>query len=255
VTALSAGDVVLLVAAGLGAGTVNGVAGGGTLVSFPALLAVGVPALKANITSTIGIWPGYLGGLAGFRAEVHEQAKRRLTVLSSAALVGATAGSILLLATPGSAFRTLAPYLVLAACLLFALQPLVLRWLRRLGAASDGHLGVAAFGTLLGSVYGGYFGAGLGVILLALFGLTVPDKLVRTNGLRLVVSLVANSAAAVVFLVAAHVAWEDAGLLAGSSLIGGYFGARLARRLPPVVFRILVLGLGLATAGRLLAGH
>jgi hypothetical protein len=107
---------------------------------------------------------------------------------------------------------------------------------------------------LFGAVYGGYFGAGLGVILLALLGLTLPEDLVQTNGLRAVLPLMVNTAAAVVFLIAAHVAWDDAGLLAGSSLVGGYFGARVARRLPPLVFRLLVVGLGLATAVRLLVG-
>jgi uncharacterized membrane protein YfcA len=255
VTGLTAGDVVLLLAAGLGAGTVNGVAGGGTLVSFPALLATGMPALQANVTSTVGIWPGYLGGVAGFRSEVREQPRRRLGVLSGAAMVGAAVGSVLLLVTPVGAFKALAPYLVLAACLLFAVQPLISRWVKdRLAEVADGHLRVAAAGTLLGSVYGGYFGAGLGVILLALLGLTLPDDLVRTNGLRAVLSLVVNCMAAAVFLVAAHVAWPDAGLLAGSSLVGGYFGARLARRLPPIVFRVLVVVLGLVTSARLLAG-
>lgn len=254
-TALSAGDVVLLVAAGLGAGTVNGVAGGGTLVSFPALLATGLPALQANVTSTLGIWPGYLGGVAGFRSEVGEQPPGRLAFLSGAALTGATGGSVLLLVTPVSDFRAIAPYLVLGACLLFALQPVVARWMKGKPATlADEHLGIAVAGTLLGAVYGGYFGAGLGVILLALLGLTVPDELVRTNGLRVVLSLVVNTAAAAVFLIAAHVAWDDAALLAGSSLVGGYFGARLARRLPTVVFRLLVLALGLVTAARLLAG-
>jgi uncharacterized membrane protein YfcA len=247
VTALSAGDVVLLLAAGLGAGTVNGVAGGGTLVSFPALLATGMPALQANVTSTAGIWPGYLGGVAGFGSEVREQPRRRLGLLSGAAMAGAVIGSVLLLVTPAGAFKTLAPYLVLAACVLFAVQPLISR---RVTAP----LGIAAAGTFLGSVYGGYFGAGLGVMLLALLALTVPDDLVRTNGLRAVLSLVVNLVAAAVFLVAAHVAWADAGLLAGSSLIGGYFGARLARRLPPMVFRVLVVALGLVTSARLLAG-
>jgi hypothetical protein len=138
---------------------------------------------------------------------------------------------------------------------LFALQPVVAGWAkRRLSLMADGHVGVAAAGVLLGSVYGGYFGAGLGVILLALLSLTLPEDLVVTNGLRAVLSLVVNTAAAVVFLVAAHVAWQDAGLLAGSSLIGGYFGARLARRLPPVVFRVLVVGLGLVAAIRLFVG-
>lgn len=254
-TSLPAGDVVLLIAAGLGAGTVNGVAGGGTLVSFPALLAIGLPPLQANVTSTIGIWPGYLGGVAGFRSEVREQPRARLRTLSGAAAVGAGVGSVLLLVTPVGAFKTLAPYLVLASCLLFALQPLISRWVKeRLAPAADGRIGLAAVGTLLGSVYGGYFGAGLGVMLFALLGLTVPDDLVRTNGLRAVLSLVVNCVAAVVFVVAAHVAWPDAGLLAGSSLVGGYFGARLARRLPPMVFRVLVVTLGLVTAARLLAG-
>jgi uncharacterized membrane protein YfcA len=254
VTGLSAGDVVLLVAAGLGAGTINGAAGGGTLVSFPALLAIGLPALQANVTSTLGIWPGYLGGVAGFRSEVRDQPRRRLAILSGAALVGAAGGSILLLVTPGSAFKTLAPYLVLGACVLFALQPVVGSWVKRHhSSVAEAHLGVAACGTLLAAAYGGYFGAGLGVVLLALLGITLPDDLVRTNGLRAVLSLVVNTAAAIVFLLAAHIAWIDAGLLAGSSLIGGYFGARLARRLSPVVFRVLVVALGLATTVRLLA--
>lgn len=252
---LASGDVVLLVAAGFGAGTVNGVAGGGTLVSFPALLATGLPALRANVTSTVGIWPGYLGGVAGFRAEVREQPRRRVAVLAGAALVGATGGGVLLLLTPGGSFRAIAPYLVLSACLLFAIQPAVGASVkRRLSSLADGHLGVAAVGTLCSSVYGGYFGAGLGVILLALLGLTVPEDLVRTNGLRSLLSLAVNTAAAIVFLIAAHVAWDDAVLLAGSSLVGGYFGARAARRLPPVVLRVLVIALGLATAARLLAG-
>jgi uncharacterized membrane protein YfcA len=262
---LGTGDTLLLVAAGLGAGTVNGVAGGGTLVSFPALLAVGLPALGANVTSTVGICPGYLGGVAGFRSEVRSQ-PRRCAVLSVPAIAGAVAGSILLLVTPQSAFRSLVPYLVLAACALFAAQPFVAKQMARHAppapdrapsptfAAARQHLGVAGAGTFLGSVYGGYFGAGLGVVLLALLGLALPDDLVRTNGLRSVLSLVVNIGAALVFIIHAHVAWGDAGLLAGSSLVGGYGGARIARRLPPTVFRVLVIGLGVATAATLLAG-
>lgn len=249
------GSVLLLVLAGLGAGTVNGVAGGGTLVSFPALLAVGVPALQANVTSTIGIWPGYLGGVAGFRSEVRAQPRRRLLVLCCVALAGAVGGSVLLLLTPGSAFKAVVPYLVLTACALFALQPaLTARLRRREQGIGTGSLPLAAAGTLVGSVYGGYFGAGLGVILLALLAVTLPDDLVRTNGLRAVLSLAVNTAAAVVFAAAAHVAWGDAGLLAVTSLVGGYAGARLARRLPPLVFRVIVIALGLFTAARLLVG-
>jgi uncharacterized membrane protein YfcA len=283
----AAGDL-LLVAAGLGAGTINGVAGGGTLVSFPALLALGVPALQANVTSTLGIWPGYLGGVAGFRDEIQQQ--RSSAWLLVPAAVGAAAGGVLLLTTPSSLFRAMAPYLVLAACVLFALQPLAVRLAKArraareagagagdaaaaagagagdaaaatsagagdaaaaAGAPGGSRLAVGA-GTALGSVYGGYFGAGLGVVLLALLGWLMPDDLVRTNGLRAAISLVVNTAAALVFLVAAHVAWAAAGLLAGASLVGGYLGARLARRLPPVVFRVVVVSLGLVTAIRLL---
>jgi hypothetical protein len=250
----SLADTLLLVAAGLGAGTINGVAGGGTLVSFPALLAVGVPAIQANVTSTIGIYPGYVGGVAGFRSEISQQRENRWLVWPAAA--GAAAGGVLLLTTPASLFKSMAPYLVLAACALFAVQPLVAARLRSADtqtAAPHANKIVTGTGTLLGAVYGGYFGAGLGVILLALLGLTLPDDIVKTNGLRALLSLVVNTAAAAVFVVAAHVAWRDAGLLAGTSLIGGYLGARLARRLPPVVFRLVVLGVGMATAVRLLA--
>jgi uncharacterized membrane protein YfcA len=245
-------DALLLVAAGLGAGTINGVAGGGTLVSFPALLAVGVPAIQANVTSTIGIWPSYLGGVAGFRAEIREQRESRWLIWPAGA--GALAGAVLLLTTPASLFKSMAPYLVLAACGLFAAQPLVAARVSRTAEHDTPRSRtIAAVGTLLGAVYGGYFGAGLGVILLALLGVTLPDDLVRTNGLRAMLSLAVNTVAALVFVIAAHVVWRDAGLLVGSSLVGGYLGARLARRLPPVVFRVVVLTLGLATSIRLLA--
>lgn len=245
--------------AGLAAGTVNGAAGGGTLVSFPALLATGLPALRANITSTVGILPGYAGSIAGYRAELEEQAARAVP-LSASALVGALAGAVLLLTTPAHDFATLAPYLVLAACALFAAQPLVARLARshatgpEAGPPSRRRLALAHAGTLAGAVYGGYFGAGLGVVLLALLGVVLPDTLMRTNGLRAILSLVVNFAAAAVFLVHGAIAWVDVAVLVPTSLVGGYVGARVARRLPPVAFRVLVIALGLATAGRLLAG-
>ncbi len=244
--------------AGLAAGTINGAAGGGTLASFPALLAVGLPALRANMTSTVGIWPGYLGGVAGFRREVSAQRQRAL-LLSPAAVLGAVAGSILLFVTPGKDFSAIVPYLVLLATALFALQPVVGRRVRQRagsgGEASGAWRAPAAqAGTFVGSVYGGYFGAGLGVVFLALLGLVLPDELVRTNGLRAVLSLVVNTAAALVFIVHGDIAWADAGLLAVTSLLGGYLGAHVARRLPPVAFRLVVLALGLTTAIKLLTG-
>jgi uncharacterized membrane protein YfcA len=191
--------------------------------------------------------------------------------LLAPAVAGATAGGILLLTTPSALFKSLAPYLVLAACGLFAIQPLVSSQVaRHLPGKRDGSAGetpagdtadddsrarlvVAGAGTFLASIYGGYFGAGLGVVLLALLGLALSDDLVRINGLRAVLSLAVNIAAAVIFAVAAQVDWLYAALLAVSSVVGGYIGARLARRLPPVVFRLVVILLGLVTAGVLLA--
>jgi hypothetical protein len=249
---------------------VNGAAGGGTLVSFPALLAVGLSPLRANITSSVGILPGYLGGVAGFRREVVAE-QDRAKPLALSAVGGALAGSILLLTTPAHAFSVVTPYLVLLAALLFAVQPLVAGRVRRRQAASgtaggavaapdsdgapgkDRSLISAHVGTFLGSVYGGYFGAGLGVILLAVLGTVLPGEMNRTSALRSILSLVVSSTSALVFLVHGSVAWADAGLLAVSSIVGGYLGARIARRLPPMVFRVLVVGLGLATAARLLA--
>ncbi len=237
--------------AGLGAGMVNGIAGGGTLVSFPVLLAVGVPALRANVTSTVGIFPGYLGGVAGFRSEVADQ-KDRVRALAPVAVAGGIGGAVLLLLTPTSAFSSAAPYLILLACGLFASQPLLSRRLQRAGGRSRQL--VAQGGVLLSSAYGSYFGAGLGVLLLAVLGIAMPDKLARMSGLRSVISLVVNTIAAAVFVIAAHVVWTYAGILAVTSLVGGYAGARFAVRVPAGPLRILIILIGLAAASKLLAG-
>ena len=279
--------VVLLAAAGFAAGLINGVAGGGSLISFPALLAAGYSALVANVTSTVGIWPGYAGGVAGYRHVVAAQ-RRRVRRLAPTCIAGGLTGAALLLLTPSDFFATLAPYLILAACLLFALQP----WLSRVLAAraavasgtgsgdavgpeerspyrGDGPEGgastdqggvddeprspVALHGSVfLASIYGGYFGAGLGVILLAVLALLLEDDLQRANGLRGVLALLVNSVGVVVFVIAADVAWSAAGILAVTSLAGGYTGAHLAQRLPVPVFRSAVVLLGVAAAVKLL---
>ncbi|MGH9047566.1 MAG: sulfite exporter TauE/SafE family protein, partial [Acidimicrobiales bacterium] len=163
---LNPGRDTLLVVAGFAAGIFNGVAGGGTLISFPLLLALGYPALTANVTSTVGIWPGYLGGIAGFRREISEQ-RDRFFVLAPLTIVGATVGAILLLTTPSSAFTRLAPWLVLFASALFAVGPLLNRWLAgEDGAARTRPIALWA-GMFVAAVYGGYFGAAMGVIILA----------------------------------------------------------------------------------------
>lgn len=246
---LDTGQEVLLAVAGFGAGLFNGAAGGGTLLSFPALLAVGYPALTANVTSTVGIWTGYVGGSAGFRHEVGAQ-KESLVALAPTVVAGAVAGGILLLTTPSRDFRLLAPYLVVMACLLFAVQPVVRSWLARKDEASSHRLVMHA-GMFVASVYGAYFGPGLGVVMLAVLGIALAEPLVRVNGLRSVLSLIVNTVAVVIFVFGAHVAWGAAGLMAGSALVGGYIGSRLARRLPTVALRSIVIVLGIITAARL----
>lgn len=249
---LTSGREIFLGLAGAGAGLINGIAGGGSLVSFPALLAVGYPALSANVTSTVGIWPGYLSGVAGFAKELGGQ-RERLVGVGPVVLAGSVAGGVVLLTTPSSAFARVAPALVLFASALFALQPLLARRLRA-GAASSTHRLALQIGTFFASAYGAYFGAGLGVVLLAVLGSTIRDTLVRVNGMRSVLSLVINTIAALIFVADGRASWVAAGLLAGGSLVGGYAGARLSRAVPTIVLRVVVIGLGLATGIKLLVG-
>ncbi|HXQ18832.1 MAG TPA: sulfite exporter TauE/SafE family protein [Acidimicrobiales bacterium] len=251
---LTDGRAALLLAAGFGAGVFNGVAGGGTLISFPALLALGYPALTANMSSTVGIWPGYLGSVAGFRPEIADQ-RRHLRVLAPLTVLGAVVGAALLLTTPSHAFSRIAPWLVLFASLLFVLRPLLAKGLARLGHA-DGqvHRPILFVGMFLAAVYGGYFGAAMGVIMLAVLGLALPDTLARSNGLRALLSVLANGVAALVFVVHGALPWAAVGALALGCLVGGYAGAVLARRLPVPVMRVVIVCIGLATGIRLLVG-
>lgn len=241
----------VLALAGLGAGIVNGAAGGGTLLSFPALLAVGYPALTANITSSVGIWTGYVGGVAGYRREVTAQAGQ-LRSLAAATIVGGVVGSILLFVLPGRDFRLVAPYLLLFSCVLFAVQPVLTSGLARHRQADGSHPWLLQSGVLLASVYGAYFGAGLGIVYLAVLAIALPDPLGHINGLRSILSLVVNTVAVAIFLGSSHVAWVAAGVMAGGALVGGYIGAHIARRVPTAVLRAVVVVLGLATAISLL---
>lgn len=242
--------VLFVALAGLGAGFINGVAGGGTLVSFPVLLALGVPAIRANVTSTVGIWPGYLGGAAGFRRQIGDQVGR-LKQLAPSALAGAVVGSVLLLVTPANSFKSISPYLILVSCGLFAAQPYLAERLARTGTRSLALL--AHGGTFVACTYGAYFGAGLGVLLLAVLGIALPDSLERTSALRSILSLAVNVIAALVYSIAAHVEWVDAGVLALFCLAGGYVGALFSLRVPRTPLRILIILIGLAAAATLLA--
>jgi len=246
---VSPGEAVFLAVAGLAAGSINGAAGGGSLVSFPALLAMGYPSLTANVTSTVGIWPGYLGGVAGYRTELQGQ-KERFRSLAVVTITGAVSGSVLLLVTPTKVFSAVVPWLILFACALLGFQPLLAK---RLAASGHGHGSpLLQVGTFLAATYGAYFGAGLGVVLLAVFGLFIDDELVRLNGLRGAIALLVNTLAMLVYVAVADVAWAAAGILAATSLFGGYGGARFARKLSPKVLRGLVISFGVAASVRLL---
>ena len=240
-------DALLVAGAGLVAGAVNAVAGGGTLVSFPALLAAGLPPVTANITSSVGLVPGYLGGSVAYRRELAVQ-PGRVRALLPLAVVGGLAGALLLLATPESAFRAVVPYLVLTSCALLAVQPRLAAALadRRAGGPDVPWAARAAVGT--GAVYGSYFGAGLGVLLLAVLGTLVPDDLQRSNALKGLLSLAVNVTGVLVFVVAGDVAWQYAALLAVSAYAGGTLGVGVARRLPAAVMRAGVITLGVVVA-------
>ena len=247
---MPASHVVLIVLAGVGAGIFNGVAGGGSLISFPILLGLGYPALTANITNTVGIWPGYLASAAGYRNEIGDQSQRLLR-LTPVALAGGIAGALLLLTTSAATFDSVVPWLVLGAAALFALQPALRRALDR-GAHPRTRPVLLVVGVFAASVYGGYFGAAMGVMFLAVLGLALPVSLAHTSGLRAVLSMIVNGIAAVVFVIHGGLAWEAVGLLALGSLVGGYVGARLALALPAPALRAVVVVIGVGTAVKLL---
>jgi uncharacterized membrane protein YfcA len=231
----------LLVAAGFVAGAVNAVAGGGSLVSFPALLAVGYPAVAANVTNAVAVLPGYAGGSLAYRRELAGQG-RRVAVLGALSGAGAVLGAVLLLVGPEALFRSLAPWLILVACAALAVRPLV----RARGRGhSDRVLRALVFA---GGVYGGYFGAGLGIMLLALLGAFLPDDLHRLNALKGLLSLVVGLLTAAVVGVFGPVAWAPAAVMAAASLLGGHAGVGLARRLDERVLRWAIVAYGTVVA-------
>ncbi len=251
-TALTPAHGALLAVAGAVAGAVNAVAGGGSLLSFPALLAVGLSPLAANVTNTVGLLPGYLGGMVAYRGELAGQ-RQRVLELGVAVAIGAALGCALLLLTPAAAFSAVAPYLVLTACALLAAQPRLSAALRRRDGGDLRHrpwpLRAAV---LLGGIYASYFGAAVGVLLLAVMGVLLNDSLQRVNAVKTTLSSIATVLGAAVYLLLAPVHLPEAGVLMVSSLVGGRVGGGLARKLPDRVLRGLVLVVGLGVAGRLL---
>ncbi len=245
IDASSPGALVFLLLAGLVAGGVNAVAGGGSLLVFPALLAVGFPPLAANVTNSVAQWPGYLGQIVGGRAELSGQ-RRRMVLTSAFAVAGSAVGCGLLLILPGEVFDAVVPGLVLLASAVLALSPQIKRWIGTPEPGAPDRLAALLPAVFLAAIYGGYFGGALGVILIATLSLCAHDRLVRLNALKGVLSLVIATVTVVIFAIGAPVDWTAVALLAPTTLIGGFLGARLARRLSENVLRWSVVTLGVA---------
>jgi len=240
---VSAVEVVAILLAGFAAGTINTVVGSGTLITFPTLLAFGVPPVTANVSNTVGLVPGTLSGAVGYRRELAGQ-RERLVRLGSASLLGGLLGGLLLLWLPSAAFDAIVPALIGLGVLLVVLGP----WISRRIAqhphegAVAGWVWPAVFAT---GVYGGYFGAAQGVLLMAVLGIGVADTLQRHNATKNVLALLVNGVAALLFVAVADVDWAVAGLIAVGSVVGGQVGATVGRRLPPTVLRAVIVVVGL----------
>lgn len=253
---LGPGAVALLVAGAALAGAVNAVAGGGSLISFPTLLAVGYPALTANITNTVALSPGYVGGTIGYRHELAGQ-RGRVTALSATSIVGALTGSFLLLVSSPELFERIVPWLILLACALLAVQDRLGRFVRNRAGAVERDAGWTHWAPLLviqfvAAIYGAYFGAGLGIMMLAILGIFLSDTLQRLNALKGVMSLVINVVGAVYFALFADVVWFAVAVMAVASLLGGRIGVGMARRLDDRALRWLVVVFGVGVAIRLM---
>jgi len=240
--------MVAVLLAGVAAGTINTVVGSGTLVTFPTLLAFGVPPVTANVSNNIGLVPGSFSGAWGYRRELRGQ-RARLIRLGSASLLGGVSGAVLLIALPETAFNTIVPVLILTGVVLVLLQPAISR---RVAARAEGRGGVPVHGALwvwglvlLTGVYGGYFGAAQGVLLMAVLGIGLQDSLQRLNGTKNVLAGLVNAVAAVIFIVVAEVDWLVVALIAAGSVVGGQIGATVGRRLPPLALRMVIVTVGL----------
>ncbi len=234
-------------AAGLGAGTINVIVGSGSLITFPTLLALGYAPVLANVSNTVGLVPGNASATFAYRGELGGQ-RSRLIQLGSASVVGALVGAVLLLNLPHSVFKAAVPALIALAAVLMALQPRMRAGLEsQRGLREHGGAGLLV-GVFLTGVYGGYFGAAQGVILIALLAIFIDDGLQRLNATKNALAMLVNLVAAVLFVIFTHVAWPVAGLIAAGSIIGGQVGARIGRRLPAPVLRWVIVVVGVVVA-------
>lgn len=252
---------VVVFAAALTAGAINSIAGGGTLISFPTLLWIGRDPIMANATNTVALWPASVAGMMGFRQELSES-KRWLLFLVIPSFAGGATGAVLLIHTSSQTFSLIIPYLILGATILLAAQELITRKMRVVAITEGSHetsmwrAGAFLFQFFVG-VYGGYFGAGIGILMLAALGLIGLTDMHQMNGLKNLLALVVNGIAALYFIFSGAVIWIDVLIMAVASVMGGYFGARLARRLgrPFVRGFVVVIGLVMTLSLFLKAHH
>lgn len=240
--------------AGVGGGIANGIAGGGGFITFPALLATGIPALQANVSSTVGIVPSYVGGVRGFRHQLGAQGPI-IRLLLAPCILGTGVGCALLLLGSSQTFRSVVPWLIGGATLLFALAPRITKRLSHIDHAHGARRWALYVGIFLASIYGGYFGAGLGILLLAVMAVSLPFEIHELQGLRNLLSLIINAFAAVIFIFRGHLAVDAVYMLLIGTLVGGWLGTLLIRRLSPTVVRTLIITTGLLTTVRLALGN
>jgi hypothetical protein len=252
---MGAGEIVAIALAGMAAGTVNTVVGSGTLITFPVLLAFGYAPVTANVSNTIGLIPGSFSGALGYRRELEGQ-RRRAMRLGACTVTGGLTGAVLLLVLPPSAFEAIVPAFIAVALVLVILQPRINRALARRETRIAHEHGIltplAIFAT---GIYGGYFGAAQGILLLGILGVALPESLQRTNALKNVLAGLANGVAGVYFALVADIAWGPAALIAAGSIVGGRLGATYGRRLSPPVLRALIVVVGVVAIVKLLADY
>jgi uncharacterized membrane protein YfcA len=259
---VSVWEIIAIFLAGMAAGTINTIVGSGSLITFPTLLAFGYPPVGANISNNIGMVFGGVSGTLGYRAELAGQGLR-IRLLAPASMLGSVTGALLLLRLPAAAFKAIVPVLIVVALVLVIVQPRMQPALSRRrertqaesGSESPRHAAVTVVGIYASGVYGGYFGAAQGVLLVGLLGSLLPESLQRVNALKNLLTLTANSVAAVVFMLVAwdRIYWGAVLLLAVGATLGGVMGARVGRRLPPAILRAVIVVVGLAAIVRLLA--
>jgi uncharacterized membrane protein YfcA len=245
-------EAVAVVAAGMAAGAINAVVGSGSLVTFPTLLAVGYAPVTANVSNNVGLVPGAVSSVYGYRRELEGQGRRARTLAVGSA-AGSLIGAALLLKLPSEVFDAVVPILVLGAALLMAVQPKLSSWVagRRKDDARDVGPAPVALAFLAG-IYGGYFGAAQGIILLTMLAIFVPDEMKRSNALKILLAGTVNLVAAIFFILFADVAWEAVALVGVGAIVGGYLGAHVGRRIDPMVLRWTVVVFGVAVALKLM---